>query len=92
MWGSEMSKQIQKGWIQVFRGFDDQSARNAEASLKRAGIKYSLTRSTEEGRGHQFKMVEFHVAPKDEGRAFLIIDAEINGSGYEPSKREERIL
>ena len=91
MWGSEMAKQIQEGWIQVFRSFDDQSARNAEASLKRAGIKYSLTRSTE-GRGHQFKMVEFHVAPKDEGRAFLIIDAEINGSGYEPSKREERIL
>ena len=64
-------------YVEVFRSFDDQSARNAEAELKEQGIPYTLTRSKEGSEG-QFNMVEFHVAPKDRVRAHQIIDEVVN--------------
>jgi hypothetical protein len=66
-----------EGRVEVFRTFDDQSARNAEADLRKAGIDYNLTHSTEGNHG-QFKMVEFHVAPADRARAGQIIDEAVN--------------
>ncbi len=68
--------------VEIFRGFDDASARNAEEALKRANIPYKLTSSTE-GSNNQFKMIEFHVAPKDQERAFQIVDNEINNDGMQ---------
>mgnify|MGYP001572812669 CR=1 FL=1 len=69
--------------VEVFRSFDDQSARNAEIALRNEHIPYTLTHSTE-GSSEQFKMVEFHVSEKDAARAHSIIDTEINADGGTP--------
>lgn len=69
--------------VEVFRSFDDQSAKNAEIALKKEHIPYTLTHSTE-GSSGQFKMVEFHVSEKNATRAHSIIDTEINADGGTP--------
>jgi hypothetical protein len=59
---------------QIFRTFDDASARNAQAELRKARIPFNVTRS----KTGSFDMIEFHTAPRDENRAFRIIDEEVN--------------
>lgn len=63
-----------QGRVQVFRTFDDASSRNAEEQLRKARIPYTVTHSKQ----GSFRMVEFHTLPKYEGRAFRIIDEEVN--------------
>jgi len=63
-----------RGGNEVFRTFDDASARNAQEQLRKAGIPFTVTHSMQ----GNFRMVEFHTKPKDENRAFRIIDEEVN--------------
>ena len=63
--------------VEVYRGFDDQNTRNAESALKRDGIFYRTTNSSE-GRQNQFRMKEIYVAPKDSERASRIIEEHTN--------------
>ena len=64
-------------FVQIARVFDDQSANNAKAALREVGINFRQTFSTEGSQG-QFKMTEFHVAPKDYERAHTIVDEAVN--------------
>ena len=59
---------------EIFRTFDDASASNAQEQLHKAGIPFTVTHSKQ----GNFRMVEFHTEPKDEDRAFRIIDEEVN--------------